>query len=412
MKFFSYIFGILIKKIFFITLLTKEAIDLSNLNYFENEKQIYDDKEEFEKMKEYNMHKYILNTVVLIFSCYKLAFFIGFNYLHKMYKKMKLVYKTKNEMIKESLCASTVVCANVLIDLPFQIYNLIFLLKKYGFYKIGVIEFIFSKLLSVFFYFLLTFSFCMYFLFLYKKCGKYLWIPVFFSLVICILMLKAYGHLSITAGYELEPLKNEDYSTEIHDLADKVGYESKNIYKLNISKHTTLPNAFCSGFGSLSKIVIFDTIYNILTKDQILSVVCHELGHWYHGHLENFNVWTLIFLGLIAYCFCHTLKKSESSTNYPIMLVFFYTFCHFKSIYDIFFLIINNKHSWQNELEADKYANEMGYGKDLIDALKIMDKVCLSNVYGSYLFNKYTSTHPPLFTRISHLGDSKKDKAN
>ena len=48
------------------------------------------------------------------------------------------------------------------------------------------------------------------------------------------------------------------------------------------SRHT---NAYFTGFGATQRIVLYDTLLQEHTPDEVESVLAHEIGHWRHGHI-------------------------------------------------------------------------------------------------------------------------------
>jgi STE24 endopeptidase len=48
------------------------------------------------------------------------------------------------------------------------------------------------------------------------------------------------------------------------------------------SRRTTTLNAYVSGYGSTRRVVLYDTVLKDLPRDQIISIVAHELGHARH----------------------------------------------------------------------------------------------------------------------------------
>eukprot|EP00913_Durusdinium_trenchii_P034010 g31837.t1 len=58
------------------------------------------------------------------------------------------------------------------------------------------------------------------------------------------------------------------------------------IYVIDGSARSAHSNAFCTGFGSFRRICLFDTLLPLLSEDEILAVLGHEIGHdrMYHVH--------------------------------------------------------------------------------------------------------------------------------
>ena len=66
--------------------------------------------------------------------------------------------------------------------------------------------------------------------------------------------------------------------TAIEEAASQMGFSIKNIYVMDGSKHSTKANAYFTGFGMKKRVVLFDTLIEQLTTDEIVAVLTHELG--------------------------------------------------------------------------------------------------------------------------------------
>ena len=53
------------------------------------------------------------------------------------------------------------------------------------------------------------------------------------------------------------------------------------------SKRSTKSNAFFTGFGKFRRIVLFDTLIEKHTADELLVVLAHEMGHLEKAHFQN-----------------------------------------------------------------------------------------------------------------------------
>ena len=51
------------------------------------------------------------------------------------------------------------------------------------------------------------------------------------------------------------------------------------------SKRSKHSNATFSGLGRLKRIVLFDTLVDTLTEDEVAGVLAHEIGHQKLGHI-------------------------------------------------------------------------------------------------------------------------------
>jgi STE24 endopeptidase len=96
----------------------------------------------------------------------------------------------------------------------------------------------------------------------------------------------AVAALSFLVPVVVEPLFNRftpmpegDLRTSLLQLADDEGVAVDEVLVADASRRTTALNAYVSGLGSTRRIVVYDTLLEEATPDEIRSVVAHELGH-------------------------------------------------------------------------------------------------------------------------------------
>lgn len=75
------------------------------------------------------------------------------------------------------------------------------------------------------------------------------------------------------------PLPAGSTRTALLDLAHKDGVRVSQVLVADASRRTTSLNAYVSGFGSTRRIVVYDTLLETSTPEQVRLVVAHELGH-------------------------------------------------------------------------------------------------------------------------------------
>lgn len=80
------------------------------------------------------------------------------------------------------------------------------------------------------------------------------------------------------------PLRDQELRSEILQLAEKAGIPGRNVYQVDASTRTKKYNAYVNGFGASQRIVLWDTILKGMTRDEILYVMGHEMGHYALGH--------------------------------------------------------------------------------------------------------------------------------
>jgi STE24 endopeptidase len=67
--------------------------------------------------------------------------------------------------------------------------------------------------------------------------------------------------------------------TEVLELAEQDGVPVDDVLVADASRRTSALNAYVSGFGSSRRIVLYDTLVERATPEEVALVVAHELGH-------------------------------------------------------------------------------------------------------------------------------------
>ena len=65
-------------------------------------------------------------------------------------------------------------------------------------------------------------------------------------------------------------------------LARDAGVSVGEVYSVDASRRTTAANAYVTGLGPTKRVVLFDTLLERYTRDEVRIVVAHELGHVRH----------------------------------------------------------------------------------------------------------------------------------
>jgi len=76
-----------------------------------------------------------------------------------------------------------------------------------------------------------------------------------------------------------ESMPAGELRTELFALADRSGTPVQDVLVADASRRTTALNAYVSGFGSTRRIVVYDTVLDQLSDEEVESIVGHELGH-------------------------------------------------------------------------------------------------------------------------------------
>jgi len=203
------------------------------------------------------------------------------------------------------------------------------------------------------------------------------------------------------------PLENELLKEKIASLLHKSGFESEGVYVMDSSKRDARLNAYFGGLGKSKRVVLFDTLLEKLSDNELLAVLSHELGHFKHKDIYK-NIAMLggiLFVGF--YILGHLpvnlfLEIGVMQSPAMIMLIFMLLLPVFMFV----FMPVMSLVSRHNEYEADRYAVQLhGNNTDLISALKKLVDENKSFPKSHNLTKFFYHSHPPIIDRLKALGD-------
>jgi STE24 endopeptidase len=78
---------------------------------------------------------------------------------------------------------------------------------------------------------------------------------------------------------DFTPLPEGETRSDVMRLADAAGVTVGEVYSVDASRRTTAANAYVTGLGPTKRVVLFDTLLDRYSRDEIRLVVAHELAH-------------------------------------------------------------------------------------------------------------------------------------
>jgi STE24 endopeptidase len=116
------------------------------------------------------------------------------------------------------------------------------------------------------------------------------------SFVYPVLVEPAFNHFT--------PLPDGPLRTKILQVAAAEHVHLDDVLVADASRRTTTLNAYVSGYGSTRRVVLYDNVVRDLPRDQIISIVAHELGHARHDDVLTGSLLaalgTTLGIGLLA----------------------------------------------------------------------------------------------------------------
>jgi len=235
-----------------------------------------------------------------------------------------------------------------------------------------------------------------------------IWWLVSFLLIFSVILLLnlLYPTLIAPMFNQFTPLKDENLKTKIDALLQQSGFSSKGVFVVDASKRDSRLNAYFSGLGKTKRVVLFDTLIEKLTPDEILAVLGHELGHFRHHDLYKMMAMMggVLFVGF--YIFGNlppSLFLVLGVRQTPAMMIIL--FMLLVPVFLFIFMPVINFVSRSNEYAADRYAASLQPAANLTSALKKLVDENKSFPKSHMLSIIFYHSHPPIIERLKALGD-------
>jgi STE24 endopeptidase len=203
------------------------------------------------------------------------------------------------------------------------------------------------------------------------------------------------------------PLQNKELEKKILTLAEEAGIPAKHVYEVNMAEKTNALNAYVTGIGSNSRIVLWDTTLNQLSEDEILFVMAHEMAHYVEKHIY-FGIAVYLLLSFVGLWLTAKWMRAFI-TKYG--KTFHLEHVHQLRTLPLFFLFtsmllfavspLSNAVSRYEETRADKYAIELTENKEAaIGTFQELTKASLSQVHPPFFVKLFRYSHPSMLDRI------------
>lgn len=295
-----------------------------------------------------------------------------------------------------------------ILNIPFQLYSTFKIEAKYGFNKTTVKTFFSDALKGFLLSVLIGGTILTAVLWFYQKLGTNFWIFAWALVAIFSLLMFMFGTTLILPLFnKLQPVESGELRSEIEKYCASQGYSLGRLFVMDGSKRSTKANAFFSGLGKSKTIVLFDTLIEKLTVEEVVAVLAHEIGHYRLKHtkqmfiastLQTAAIFALLGWSLQFDSFASALGASAISFHISA-LVFFILL----TPANIVLGLANNSLSRRNEFGADAFAKQTYKVAPMKSALRKISTASLSNLTPHPLYVAFNYTHPPLVSRLKAL---------
>ncbi len=368
-------------------------------------KGIYNE-EKYKKAQEYDKVNSRFGLITGTFSfivMLSMLFFDGFAFADELVRSY-----TNNSIYMAILFFGVLTLASSIINAPFAWYSTFVIEEKFGFNKTTVKTYLLDRLKGAVLGALIGGGLLSLIVWFYDSLGANFWIYTWLVVSgFSIFMAMFYTSFIVPIFNKLTPLPDGELRDEIEKYANTQNFDLKNIFVIDGSKRSTKANAYFSGLGSKKSIVLYDTLIENQSKEELVAILAHEIGHYKKKHTQVSIVLSVFQTGITFYIMSLLLGNKELSmalgieqTSFHIgILVFGMLYSPISMVLGIGMNILSRK----NEYEADDFAKTTYRAEALESALKKLSVDNLSNLTPHPLNVFLGYSHPTLLQRLENL---------
>jgi STE24 endopeptidase len=306
---------------------------------------------------------------------------------------------------KAILFVDSFIIINWILALPFDLYTTFKLDKKYEFSNMTPSLYIKDTIKSGILFLIFGSAVIGAIAMIIQSIDRW-WIWGFaFIFMVILLINMLYPLIRDKMFDKFESLKDKELEEKIEKLLSQVGFKSSGVFSVDASKRDNRLNAYFGGLGSTKRVVLFDTLIEKLTHNELLAVLGHELGHFKNGDIIK----NIAIMGVVMFLFFALfgnlpdelfLKMNLDNDASAIIIVFML----FSPALSFFLMPLISMMSRHNEYAADEFGSNMQSKEDLVSALLKLanENKSFPLSHPVYIFFYYS--HPPLVERLKELG--------
>ncbi|MBR4323076.1 M48 family metallopeptidase [Treponema sp.] len=302
-----------------------------------------------------------------------------------------------------------------LLSIPFALYSEFGIEKHFGFSNMTIRMWIADEIKGFFVNLLILTPLLLAMIALFKYTAGWWWlllgcVYLVFSLGISII----YPIFIAPIFNKFTPLEDGELKSRLEELLKKCGFKASGLFVMDASRRSGHSNAYFTGFGKSKRVVLYDTLIEQLTIDEIEAVLGHELGHYKHHHILKKMLFMIpaVFASLFVISLLVNLPLlykgfgfvSGEVVPYQMMFIGIFLLSLVFGDWGILLSPIMNSLSRHDEFQADAFAKEIcGTGEPLCTALVKLNKENLSEIQVPKIYSVFNYSHPPLLERIKAL---------
>ena len=296
-----------------------------------------------------------------------------------------------------------------LLSLPFSVYSTFVIEARYGFNQTTTKTFILDLLKSFLLLIVIGTPVLVLVLWLFGSALIAVWLVVWIAITLFQLFMIYLAPVIIMPWFnKFTPLEAGELRSRIETYAREQGFKLKGVFKMDGSKRSSKTNAFFTGFGRYRRIVLFDTLIEKHSPDELLAILAHEMGHYKLRHIPRMMIASMLQIGLLLWLLSFFIRnaglfaafKMEHISVYASLIFFGFLYSPISTVLSIAVNYMSRRH----EFAADRFSAQTTRNPDaFIAALKRLSVDNLSNLTPHPLKVFLEYSHPPVLQRIKAL---------
>lgn len=236
--------------------------------------------------KKYNNTKLFIGISKATVSFVILFLFVYLGYSLKLENYIRNYYQNEYYIFIFYIFSIGIISA--IIFAPVNIYTGFYLEHKFGLSNQTFTKYFIENLKSALIGLVIGTPILLLFFFIIRQFGDLWWLVFASSMfLISVVLSQIFPVLIMPVFYKVVPLEDEELKSRITKLAANAGLSVKSVFSFNMSKNTKKANAAFTGLGKTKRIILGDTLLNEYSRNEIETVIAHELGHYKRKHITK-----------------------------------------------------------------------------------------------------------------------------
>lgn len=373
----------------------------------DNVKALYE-PEQYQKSLSYQMANFKLGLVSNVFKTTLLVLLLVFGFFGWLESTVSQM--VTSPILETLLFMFGFYLVTLISGLPFRYYRTFVVEESFGFNKTTKKLFVIDLLKSLVLVMVLGGGVLAGLNALYLAFESQITLFLIFAyavLVVLFFLIFILNGFFIRRFNKLSPLADGSLKDGIDALASKLGFNIKRIYTMDASKRSTKLNAFFTGIGKTREVVLFDTLVDKMSEEEILAVLAHELGHATFKDAPRMLAQQVVVMALYVGLIGWILNTTSFFTSFGLGGV------HFGFTLILLFVLIEPMDTLINlytmyasrkaEYRADAFAKKHTSQPAMQGALIKLVQENFANLTPHPLYVTLNYSHPPISQRLAAL---------